>query len=644
MPGGRRSTSVGPTTSPISRTTSPTYGLNTRKTARSPVTQETIEALTNRVKDAPSGKTFLESKLLCHVGQPFTVNHLISVLFQITQMSSSTPVPVVAAIRAVAFLLKDVETCNVVDAITKQAAHSITTKLDDDNVADALSRKITDNITARLVDHVVAAISPQVALVHDASQTLTSTIEGARTLHTSIGRERTEQEDNIKTAADRIEDAADALYDSVETYQKALQILTPSLDATQEKIDQLSSQITKVPVQAHGATHPSYSAAAAAHIPPQVDKALGRAALQARQILLDPIPGGTLFPPDTSKRDMAAKIKSALEAAKDDTTPEGTIRSITTLRNGGIIVELETESLAKWLNNQPGRSALENHLDISVSFRQRQYPLVLEYLPIQMQIEQDDFLRQIEQENQLETNTLASIRWIKPPTKRSAEQRKAFALLHVTDVQAANDIIREGLCLESERFSARKDRREPMRCAKCQKFNHIAKNCTSPQDTCGTCGNQHRTSACNSYRTTRCVNCRSQQHTSWSRSCPEFIKHCKELDDKFPENRMPYFPTEHAWTHATQPAHQDRISTSPQQSPRRPHNPPFGRLRQTTIAIPSQPNRERSPQRPQDEELHRIIATPTPPSSLPTSLFSSHPLTSKNNDTDGSLPNSSTNV
>ncbi|KAG1726348.1 uncharacterized protein EDB91DRAFT_1061666 [Suillus paluster] len=355
-------------------------------------------------------------------------------------------------------------------------------------------------------------------------------------LHTSTCRERTKKEDNIKTAADHIEDAADALYDSVETYQKALQILTPSLDATQEKIDQLSTQISKAPVQTPGTAHSSYSSVVTAHIPLQVDRALGHAALQARQILLDPLPGGTLFPSKTLKHDIATKIKTTLKAARDDTTPEGTICSITTLHNGGIIVELETELLAKWLNNQPGKSALESHLDIPVLFHQHQYPLVLEYLPIQMQIEQEDFLQQIEQENQLETSALTSIRWIKPPTKCSAEQWKAFALLHITDVQIANDIIHEGLCLESERFSARKDRREPMRCTKCQKFNHIAKNCTSSQDTCGTCRNQHRTSACNSYHTTHCTNCRSQQHTSWSCSCPKFIKCCKELDDKYPEN------------------------------------------------------------------------------------------------------------
>ncbi|KAG1837485.1 hypothetical protein F4604DRAFT_1692204 [Suillus subluteus] len=212
-------------------------------------------------------------------------------------MSSSTPVPVVAAIQAVAFLLKNVETGNAADEITKQVTHSLIAKLDNNNLVDTISKQITDDITAKLVDHVVAAMSPQVALVHNASQTLTSTIEDMRSLYTSIGRERTEKEDNVKMAIDRIEDAADALYDSVETYQKALQTLAPSLDATQEKLDQLTTQITKTPAQVQGTVHPSYSSVVATHMPPQVDKALGRAALQACQILLDPLPGGILFLP-----------------------------------------------------------------------------------------------------------------------------------------------------------------------------------------------------------------------------------------------------------------------------------------------------------------------------------------------------------
>ncbi|KAG2746339.1 hypothetical protein P692DRAFT_201688899, partial [Suillus brevipes Sb2] len=131
---------------------------------------------------------------------------------------------------------------------------------------------------------------------------------------------------------------------------------------------------------------------------------------------------------------------------------------------------------------------------------------------------------------------------------RSSEQRKAFALLQVADAYTANGLLRDGLCIEQERIAVRKDKKEPIRCAKCQNYGHIARNCSAPADICGTCAGQHPTSQCNAYRTTRCANCRIDNHTSWSRKCPEFIRRCDLLNDKFPENRMPYFPTEAAWT------------------------------------------------------------------------------------------------
>ncbi|KAG1807254.1 uncharacterized protein BJ212DRAFT_1226753, partial [Suillus subaureus] len=88
-----------------------------------------------------------------------------------------------------------------------------------------------------------------------------------------------------------------------------------------------------------------------------------------------------------------------------------------------------------------------------------------------------------------------------------------------------------------------KDRKEPTHCTKCQSFNHIAKNCKAEHDICGTCSDQHHTSACNSFCMTQCVNCRSQQHMSWSHSCLEFSRCCREINEKYLENCMPYFPT-----------------------------------------------------------------------------------------------------
>src|SRR6267154_2933112 len=97
MTGGRRSASIG-SRPPDPCTTSPTYGLNTRRTTRSTFSQNDIEAMTNMVKDSESGKLYLTSKLICNIDQPFTLMHLISVLFQITQMSSATPLLVISAI------------------------------------------------------------------------------------------------------------------------------------------------------------------------------------------------------------------------------------------------------------------------------------------------------------------------------------------------------------------------------------------------------------------------------------------------------------------------------------------------------------------------------------------------------------------
>jgi hypothetical protein len=327
------------------------------------------------------------------------------------------------------------------------------------------------------------------------------------------------------------------------------------------------------------------------------------------------MPGKTLFPPDTPKREIANTLNNALEKARDETTPPGKVKAITVLRNGGIIVELESEALALWLNNPAGKAALESNLDITVSFRRRTYPIVLEYLPIQTQVENENFTKLVEQENNLPPNTIASIRWIKPPTKCSAEQRKAFALMQITDIHLANNILRDGICIANDRISIHKDKKEPLRCVKCQKYNHIAKNCKTSLDICGTCGNNHRTSMCSAYHTTRCVNCRSQQHTSWSRACPEFARRCKDIDDKYPENRMPYFPTEHIWTQVSRPARSPRPTTSPHPSlTDRPRSNPPPHLRQTTINFEQQQQtRDRSPQRPQDVAIHSIIARTSSP-------------------------------
>ncbi|KAG1724231.1 uncharacterized protein EDB91DRAFT_1062933 [Suillus paluster] len=105
----------------------------------------------------------------------------------------------------------------------------------------------------------------------------------------------------------------------------------------------------------------------------------------------------------------------------NDTTPTGGVRAVTTFHNGSIAVELDSENLATWLRDLVGRPALAAQLGPSVLFHSHTFALVIEYLPIQMQIDSDRFLRDIEKENDLLEDSLPSIRWIKLLTRRTQE-------------------------------------------------------------------------------------------------------------------------------------------------------------------------------------------------------------------------------
>jgi len=61
----------------------------------------------------------------------------------------------------------------------------------------------------------------------------------------------------------------------------------------------------------------------------------------------------------------------------------------------------------------------------------------------------------------------------------------------------------------------------PMRCMKCQQYQHTIKHCSAEHPTCGRCARQHETKTCRSL-TLKCAHC-SDEHTVGHRSCPKHI-------------------------------------------------------------------------------------------------------------------------
>ncbi|KAG2757194.1 hypothetical protein P692DRAFT_20712614, partial [Suillus brevipes Sb2] len=286
-------------TGTLTESTSPSATIaTTRQTRRSNLSQEDIEVLPSTIKNIENAEEYLNKNLLCHVDEPFTLTHLISVMFHITQLKS-IPLPAVEAIRAVAYIMKKHEANEIAENITNQ---------------------ITNNLSPRIAEHVIAAIAPHVAKILSTSEGLDNTLKEAERLKAMMEREKEEKRDDTVTAVERFEEAADALHESMNNCSKTLKSFEPNLTKAQERINELSQQLTSNPNTSQTANtppstlqqqqqqqhpqQPSYSSVTAANLPPSIDKAVARAALRACQIILDPLPGGNVFTPETTHTDV----------------------------------------------------------------------------------------------------------------------------------------------------------------------------------------------------------------------------------------------------------------------------------------------------------------------------------------------------
>ena len=146
----------------------------------------------------------------------------------------------------------------------------------------------------------------------------------------------------------------------------------------------------------------------------------------------------------------------------------------------------------------------------------------------------------------------------------------AHTMISLTSPTVANQLLKNSIYISSKLLRPTKDKKEPLRCLKCQKWGHLAHVCKAEVDVCSLCAGNHRTSVCPSEKPQVCVNCNTSDHSSSSRKCPEFLRQCSDLNNKTPENSMPYFPTGEDWMQAALPpkATSNLVPTRPPPPPR----------------------------------------------------------------------------
>jgi hypothetical protein len=278
---------------------------------------------------------------------------------------------------------------------------------------------------------------------------------------------------------------------------------------------------------------------------------------KARQILVeifDEEGNNTL---EKSLTELLSKANDALGKI-EDADKLGKVVAETALKTqrSGIVFTLNSKEAANWLRQPENEIAFTDAFSKGSHIRERLYNLIAPRVPITFKPENSDHLRELEEVSGLRAHSVHKAKWIKPITRRRPGQSHAFAVLVIAAADTANLIIRDGLNIHGAKVRPTKQKHEPVQCMKCRRWGHFASDCLASMDTCGTCGEKHRTNACPNGGKLWCVTCESTYHASWDRNCPEFKKKCMLMDEKSPENGMPFFPTDQDWTQSGRP---DRV-------------------------------------------------------------------------------------
>ena len=532
-----------------------------------PTVHNYASAIPGAVKNAQEAKAYLFSIGWCLPGEVVALDTLARTLFSVV-VDGKLPSKHANAISAVAFLL-----------------------------TERLEEKIIQGFTDKIADLAKTTVEALTVDLHDRfEQQIQSTSETFQA-HTALTENLTTLTENLQQSQERFtnetltSDLHSRLEQQIQTITETAQAqsaLTENLQQAQVRLENTTQQVV-----ANARTYSQVTAsppnANNTHSAPQVSLAQvqlrNREEIKKKQVLIDFDKTADLdlnyMDQDTLARKVNDAVNTAWAITPEPRPSRPKIRASTLMRNGGLLIEFDTEASADWLKgDEVSRTFLEN-VGSGARIKNRSYQVIVQFAPIQFSPSDDAQIRQYENTNGLEPNSVLRAEWIKNPLDRKPGQKVATLRMYHKNAKSANTVLNSGAFILGKKIVPKKPKKEPIRCLKCQKFGHERRDCKSENPRCGKCSNHHETDECEATKDMfRCANCLGP-HPSYDRECAKFWEKCRQIDSRCPENNLAFYPTDDPWSWAT--LEQDVCADPP---PANHLPPPPGRntgLYQTTL-------------------------------------------------------------
>ncbi|KAJ3780831.1 hypothetical protein GGU10DRAFT_336854 [Lentinula aff. detonsa] len=222
---------------------------------------------------------------------------------------------------------------------------------------------------------------------------------------------------------------------------------------------------------------------------------------------------------------------------------KGTFVTVNKLKDSdNFLTEMRSPAITSWLRLTPQALQFMLLTDKVIKVANRDNEIILHFVPISFNPENDHEIRLLEEINDLPSCCITKMRWAKAVHRRAKGQRVASLLVHLNDVNTANKLLLSGAIVSNKRVEATKTMKEEIQCFKCQCFRHTTERCPEGDKiTCGECKKRH------------CINCGINGYASTDRDCPAFQRWCKSLNQRMPTNQLPFFPSDEEWTWLEEP-------------------------------------------------------------------------------------------